>query len=303
MRKSDYIKLVFSFFKQSKVRTIICTLVLFLLILLGNIFINFEYNINHYIEKSINTDINGRMLLVHKYDNEKNEMYDYDRLEEELNKYEHIDYLYNVKNVFLNTTFNDNDLKINIALLPIKYNVDVNIINGKHISSDNEIICPMYLNPSDNNKIDNMISLKEYLNRDITLSYRQIEAKNEKEIVVTNVFNDKFKLVGLYQNVFSSTIDNICYIEYDKLKEMSSKSKEIYRSDFDVSENSTSTNVVVDKLENIDKVYQRLLNDGYLVHKSIEIDYVPIKMFKYISYILLVIILFILCFAFYLVKS
>ena len=31
-------------------------------------------------------------------------MYDYDRLEEELNKYEHIDYLYNVKNVFLNTT-------------------------------------------------------------------------------------------------------------------------------------------------------------------------------------------------------
>ena len=36
------------------------------------------------------------MLLVHKYDNEKNEMYDYDKLEEELNKYEHIDYLYNV---------------------------------------------------------------------------------------------------------------------------------------------------------------------------------------------------------------
>lgn len=294
MRKSDYIKLVFSFFKQSKVRTIICTLVMFLLILLGNIFINFEYNINHYIEKGINTDINGRILLVHKYDNEKNEMYDYDRLEEELNKYEHIDYLYNVKNVFLNTTWNDNDLKINIALLPIKYNVDINIINGKHISSDNEIICPMYLNPSGNNKIDNMISLKEYLNKDITLNYRQIEAKNEKEIVVTNVFNDKFKLTGLYQNVFSSTMDNICYIDYDKLKEISSKAKEIYGTDFDVSDNSTSTNVVVDKLENVDKVYQRLLNDGYLVHKSIEIDYTPIKMFKYISYILLVIILFIL---------
>ena len=61
------------------------------------------------------------------------------------------------------------------------------------ISSDNEVICPMYLNPSGNNKINNMISLKEYLNKDITLSYRQIEAKNEKEIVVTNVFNDKFK--------------------------------------------------------------------------------------------------------------
>ena len=44
---------------------------MFLLILLGNVFINFEYNINHYIEKGINTDINGRMLLVHKYDNEK----------------------------------------------------------------------------------------------------------------------------------------------------------------------------------------------------------------------------------------
>ena len=38
-------------------------------------------------DRGINTDINGRMLLVHKYDNEKNEMYDYDRLEEELNKY------------------------------------------------------------------------------------------------------------------------------------------------------------------------------------------------------------------------
>ena len=77
--------------------------------------------------------------------------------------------------------------------------------------------------------------------------------------------------------------DRFClYSNLEMNERMSSKAREIYGIDFDVSENSTSTNVVVDKLENVDKVYQRLLDDGYLVHKSIEIDYTPIKMFKYI---------------------
>lgn len=290
MKKNDIITLALNLIKQNKIKSTIYFIVIFLLMLLGNVAINFNYNINNFIENTINNDINGRKLFVHKIDTSTGKLYDYNKLIEELDKYEHIEYFYNTDYNYQVAKFNFND-NISISLLPLKKGMILNTIYGRNIKSNNEIICPLFITPNNNDKVENLIDMKDFLNKEVTLSYEQLRVINVNKIILENEFNRNFKIVGLYQSVFSSTDNNNCYMLDGMLKMIHDESSTIYNDEYQLVPNSRSTIVIVDKVENVNTVYQELINNGFSASVSLEIDYPIINMFKYISYVILFLIL------------
>lgn len=294
MKKNDIFSTSISFIKQNKVKSSIYCVVFALLTLLGNVIINFNYNVNSYLENKVNKDINGRKLLVHKVDLETNQPYTYAKITEELQNYDHIEYFYNTDDNYVTTNWTDVEKETSISLLPLKFNMKLSTVFGRNIEKDNEIICPLYIIPTNSKKTGELIDMQLYLNKEITLKYDKLRAiidEGEPKLVLENTFTRKFKVVGLYQNVFSSLYTNECYLIEDELAVISDEASHIYEEEFNVTKNSNFTTVIVDKVENVKEVYDTLIEDGFDISLGLDIDYEPINMYKYISYAILILIL------------
>ena len=128
--------------------------------------------------------------------------------------------------------------------------------------------------------------------------------KNLYEVDVAKIYNKKVKLVGLYDDGYSSGMFNECYMLEDDTKEIVQDSWPIYSNEYlsnvVVEENALSTFVLVDKIENLDSVSNELVNNGYTVDKKFLVNNNLLKNIVTISKILFAIMLFLSSFIFYL---
>lgn len=290
MKKNDILKETLRFMKMNKSKNITYVITLFFLFLLGSIAVNFSYNYDNYIENQINKDINGRTLLVNKFNSDKGEPYTHEEVNQELKKYNHIEYFYNTDSI-IRSFFSDDGKKMLISLLPLKENMKIGIVEGSYIRNDNELICSLSMLPFNDNNIDNIIDMREYLEKEIELYYEQIRVIDMQNIKLERSFNKKFKVVGIYESIFDSVNFGTCYILENELQKMVKESEPIYPEDFYVTPNSSFFNVIIDKVENVNGVLNKLKSEGFDANAVIEFDYSAISMYKYISYILLFLIL------------
>lgn len=153
-------------------------------------------------------------------------------------------------------------------------------------------------------KIDDLVKMNSYINKDIQLNYSKMIYKNLYEVDVAKIYNKKVKLVGLYDDGYSSGMFNECYMLEDDTKEIVQDSWPIYSNEYlsnvVVEENALSTFVLVDKIENLDSVSNELVNNGYTVDKKFLVNNNLLKNIVTISKILFAIMLFLLSFIFYL---
>lgn len=122
------------------------------------------------------------------------------------------------------------------------------VVMGRELKEDNEIICPKIMNLNGNSVRSyyktfkgELTNMEDYLNKDLTFTY-------EADDKVTKTFT----LVGLYDPVTSNNFDK-CYI---------TENANSFNEESDNKKESTSLAIFVDKFENTKKIRQDLNENG-----------------------------------------
>ena len=150
MKIKDYLSLGFKNIKLYKLQSIIFVIVLTIMLLLGNVFLNFSYTVNTYYDNIAKYSINARRGTIHKHYlvNNKIEFAPYDEVINSVLTYDHVIYASNSSYNVVNTNI-DLEGAINydetIYLYPYMKTYPEKLIYGKGVESDSEIICPRYL--------------------------------------------------------------------------------------------------------------------------------------------------------------
>ncbi len=284
MKKNSYLYLLTLNLKSNRIKKIIFVFLFFLIFLIGNILLNGNYIIADYIFQSLNGSLEEKTINVY------NQNLNYEDTILDLKNYDEISEIYNLD---YNTAVVSLDILNDkpILLKPVSSNVK-NIIYGKKIKNDDEIICPVSLGSIESVKTNQLVNLKKYLNKYINISYNSYYyySSSISDRKVNNSYSKKLKLVGLYipeKNILNSTYLE-CYMNENEIIKISQESKDSYSEQFlaknSISDNGTSTTVILKDKNNIDKLKNKLEKNGYIVDKEIfEVDSDLIKMIQLIS--------------------
>lgn len=294
MKIRDIVLMAIINIKSQKKQFIIYSVIITLLFLIATIAIQIPYNIKDFMHTMIYGDISGRELLVTKFDSDVKDTID------ELNSTEHIVYAYNdsYNAIHGDIKFNDNLESGTVKIIPVNDKFSPLIVKGRKIMNKGEIICPIEYASSDKKSKSELISLHDYLNKDVEILYYQpvLTSVNGNVNISLNGFTKKVKLVGLYANALSMTSSNECYMLDDELMEMTEKSEALFSGETDGSFNQEiASHVIVDNPDNIDIVIEDLTQKGYqYVERVIEFDFNLIKTINFTSYAVLCILLIII---------
>lgn len=294
MRIRDIFLMAIINIKSQKKQFIIYSVIITLLFLIATIAIQIPYNIKDFMHTMIYDDISGRELLVTKFDSNVKDTID------ELNSTEHIVYAYNdsYNAIHGDIKFNDNSESGTVKIIPVNDKFSPLIVKGRKIMNKEEIICPIEYASSNKKSKSELISLHDYLNKDVEILYYQpvLTSVNGNVNISLNGFTKKVKLVGLYANALSMTSSNECYMLDDELMEMTEKSEALFSGETDGSFNQEiASYVIVDNPDNIDIVIEDLTQKGYqYVERVIEFDFNLIKTINFTSYAVLCILLIII---------
>lgn len=299
MRIKDYFTQVIMNLKNHKIKIIVIVFFLSILFFISNIFIQTSTNISRIFNDYLKYYSEGRTLVVYK----KGE---YKDIVSELMEYKHIvlayNYEFNYAFSLLNLKSNTKNLEIYIKPLNDKYSPK--IINGRKPEKNGEIICPKYIEKNSNEikTISDLIKMEPYINNNIQLNYSKKLYSNLYEVNVAKVYNKEVKLVGLYDDGYSSGMFNECYMLEEDTKEIIKNSSPIYSDEYlaevVVEKNALSTFILVDKIENLDLVSSELLSNGYTVEKKFVLNTELLKNIINVSKILFIIMLLFLFFVF-----
>lgn len=306
MKNSDVLYLAFLNIKRSKFRSVLFILFIFLVLMLGSIALNYQYSMNTYVDSYLNNSIYARTIYVANLEEEDRTTF-FDRLYQ----YDHISYVYNNYKLYKDLYFNNFPIEGNIfstIILPIGGDFKLNIVKGHDIQDDYDIICPvnMVIQLGNNNDVlptsDDLYDISDWVGKEIDVTYYKKKMKNLEEGSIINTYNQKFKLVGVYDTVNSYDSYSTCYMKDNVLEDIVDESQTIYMGEYkSITEHMESTyKIIVDDPRNTKQVYQQLVDDGW-EYPTMAYD-TDLTAFKIIDIVVLVVTLLVLvlsCLIFY----
>lgn len=306
MKNSDVLYLAFLNIKRSKFRSVLFILFTFLVLMLGSIALNYQYSMNTYVDNYLNNSIYARTIYVgNPYEEDRTSFFN------RLYKYDHISYVYNQNKVYKEVYFNNFPISDNTyatTFLPIGGDFKLNIVKGHDIQDDYDIICPvnMVIQLGNNNDVlptsADLYDISDWVGKEIDVTYYKKKMKNLEEGSIINTYNQKFKLVGVYDTVNSYDSYSTCYMKDNVLEEIVDESQTIYMGEYKsiTDHMETAYKIIVDDPRNTKQVYQQLVDDGW-IYPTIAYD-TDLTAFKIIDIVVLVVTLLVLvlsCLIFY----
>ena len=253
----------------------IILLVISTIMLIGSI--TFNKNFNEYIEENINKNINFRVLSV------SNKQDEADLGKEELLSIEHVQDVYSsVYGTFLiDSNFANEDLdgKITPQYLP-KSTVIHSLIGSQIGENDTGVaIIPKDFYPDNsvyeyNINDKNIIDGESLIGKEFTITYYTRKFENMK-FVDDEKLTKTFKVIGVYDNKEFMNYNNDIFISQIDIDEIAkAKIPKNDNPDIEITQiDDYSFNVVVDSLENVESVTEKILEHNFSnVEPSMEID-------------------------------
>ena len=288
MKLRDYFNEVIYYLKSQKIKVSLLIAFFTLLFLVFNILIQVSANFTQLFNDYTKNYSEARSLLVYKEMN-------YSDIVSDLIDREHVVIVYNQDYNMATGYLNIVNKKIYVNIKPLNNIYSPKIISGRKVNNSNEMICPKYLakNISDLTTISDVINMKDYVNKELNLSYKKEIFRDLYTIDTIKEYSRKIKIVGLYDDGYSTGMFYDCYMLDETLKEIVEEERIVYSDEYlsqvKVEENGLSTSVVVDKLENVDTVSKQLKEDGYIVERQLAIKTELLENINLISKILTVI--------------
>jgi hypothetical protein len=182
--------------------------------------LNVYYNINSFIDKSINSNIGFRTISV-------SPKFDYDDLgQDELSKINHVIEVYSS---FYDSAVIESDLTINgldgkVELLYGTNNTIPDIVYGTTITKKGETVCPINFYPDSSvysSKINEskILPNEKYLNKTFNVKYYSYEFIGNR-LVEKDEFIKSLKIVGFYDNKKNLNFNNQCYVLPEDMKDV-----------------------------------------------------------------------------------
>lgn len=288
MKLRDYFNEVICYLKSQKIKVSLLIAFFTLLFLVFNILIQVSANFTQLFNDYTKNYSEARSLFVYKDIN-------YSNIVSDLINREHIAIVYNQDYNMATGYLNIDNKKIYVNIKPLNNIYSPKIISGRKVNDSNEMICPKYLakNISDLTTISDVINMKDYVDKELNLSYKKEIFRDLYTIDTIKKYSRKIKIVGLYDDGYSTGMFYDCYMLDETLKEIVEEERIVYSDEYlsqvKVEENGLSTSVVVDKLENVDTVSKQLKEDGYIVERQLAIKTELLENINLISKILTVI--------------
>lgn len=288
MRLRDYFNEVICYLKSQKIKVSFLIAFFTLLFLVFNILLQVSANFTQLFNDYTKNYSEAKSLFVYKDIN-------YSDIVSDLINREHIAIVYNQDYNMATGYLNIDNKKIYVNIKPLNNIYSPKIISGRKVNDSNEMICPKYLakNISDLTTISDVINMKDYVDKELNLSYKKEIFRDLYTIDTIKEYSRKIKIVGLYDDGYSMGMFYDCYMLDETLKEIVEEERIVYSDEYlsqvKVEENGLSTSVVVDKLENVDTVSKQLKEDGYIVERQLAMKTELLENINLISKILTII--------------
>ena len=259
--------------------------------------LNVYYNINSFIDKSINSNIGFRTISV-------SPKFDYDDLgQDELSKINHVIEVYSS---FYDSAVIESDLTINeldgkVELLYGTNNTIPDIVYGTTITKKGETVCPINFYPDSSiysSKINEskILPNEKYLNKTFNVKYYSYEFIGNR-LVEKDEFIKSLKIVGFYDNKKNLNFNNQCYVLPEDMKDV--------RNATIIDDSNSSTpyfSVVVDDVTNVKYVeneLQKLKYTNFETKNMIDSELINIISLSCLITLILVVLIVIFISGFY----
>ncbi len=268
MRLRDCFNEVICYLRSQKIKVSLLIAFFTLLFLVFNILLQVSANFTQLFNDYTKNYSEARSLFVYKDMN-------YSDIVSDLINREHIAIVYNQDYNMATGYLNIDNKKIYVNIKPLNNIYSPKIISGRKVNDSNEMICPKYLakNISDLTTISDVINMKDYVDKELNLSYKKEIFRDLYTIDTLKEYSRKIKIVGLYDDGYSTGMFYDCYMLDETLKEIVEEERIVYSDEYlsqvKVEDNGLATSVVVDKLENVDTVSKQLEEDGYIVERQL----------------------------------
>ena len=268
MRLRDYFNEVICYLKSQKIKVSLLIAFFTLLFLVFNILLQVSANFTQLFNDYTKNYSEARSLLVYKDIN-------YSNIVSDLINREHVVIVYNQDYNMATGYLNIDNKKIYVNIKPLNNIYSPKIISGRKVIDSNEMICPKYLakNISDLTTISDVINMKDYVDKELNLSYKKEKFRDLYTIDTLKEYSRKIKIVGLYDDGYSMGMFYDCYMLDETIKEIVEEERIVYSDEYlsqvKVEDNGLATSVLVDKLENVDTVSKQLKEDGYIVERQL----------------------------------
>ena len=259
--------------------------------------LNVYYNINSFIDKSINSNIGFRTISV-------SPKFDYNDLgQDELSKINHVIEVYSS---FYDSAVIESDLTINeldgkVELLYGTNNTIPDIVYGTTITKKGETVCPINFYPDSSiysSKINEskILPNEKYLNKTFNVKYYSYEFIGNR-LVEKDEFIKSLKIVGFYDNKKNLNFNNQCYVLPEDMKDV--------RNATIIDDSNSSTpyfSVVVDDVTNVKYVeneLQKLKYTNFETKNMIDSELINIISLSCLITLILVVLIVIFISGFY----
>ncbi len=259
--------------------------------------LNIYYNINSFIDKSINSNIGFRTISV-------SPKFDYNDLgQDELSKINHVIEVYSS---FYDSAVIESDLTINgldgkVELLYGTNNTIPDIVYGTTITKKGETVCPINFYPDSSvysSKINEskILPNEKYLNKTFNVKYYSYEFIGNR-LVEKDEFIKSLKIVGFYDNKKNLNFNNQCYVLPEDMKDV--------RNATIIDDSNSSTpyfSVVVDDVTNVKYVeneLQKLKYTNFETKNMIDSELINIISLSCLITLILVVLIVIFISGFY----
>lgn len=257
MKFKDILKLSFLNISRSK-KNIYILLIVILCSLISLFSLTVLVSFNHFIENNYYKNIGFRTLNVFYADgSDINKTIDTKKLKQ----INHVVEVFNSKYATFTSKSNLENSKYDgiITLNAITNNLQLDVVKRENIGTKRNVaICPINFYP-DSSASDLNLSLKNntydenLIGKKFKFKYSKYNNNAERPEVIEN-YEKEFEIIGLYNTNTTMTNANQCYVSMDDMKEIVDT----------VNQNKvTSIYVIVDSLNNVDSVMNKINNLGY----------------------------------------
>ena len=205
-------------------------IILCLFFLIFNVLFTVRNTLISFVDNYINNDITERFINVETSINETK------KVKEEIENLN----ISHISHVFLSNSdtkesfdiTNDKDIKGTITLYGLYPSINVEVINGRKILNDDEMICSdnFYAGYYDNKSSSELYDMRKYLDTDFKF--------HTEKMLLTNDFNHhtleekdySLKLVGLYNQKSNLMGYDVCYTNQNTFEKLNNMNKLSYES-------------------------------------------------------------------------
>ena len=261
MKLNDIIMYNAKKIKSNTLKKIIAFLLLIICVVIMLSAITIKKSMNSYINNNFKYNINFRTLELLNPD----EIDDIKKME----NFDHVVVVYKMSEYIASVTFDDyknDNLDGDVKLIAYSNKLMPDIIKGKMVENDNDIICPI------NIITDSSVGAREDLSKN---DYINLEKKIGAKIGITyyNIKNktayaDELIIKGLYDPSIYVLDKNTCFASNKKIEEIN-----INRNSYiDSKELMFLPRIIIDNYDNVKIVKDNLIKDGYIVNEMSNFD-------------------------------